>query len=1027
MTYPATEAARSLLKTWETRFQATTPVTRACYRFGEQYGAGAADYPDDGWTPLTGDRPYDKKDGVLWVRFSVETPEKIYGIPLAGGQIRLRSFYQAPVKLYVNGKLAVTENNWLDLQTPELVLTDSAVPGTVYRCAMRIDCQNANWGGAFHAWIEYDPADAVLWKVTVMQEELTYAAGLTDGAALVESVLEPLVPALREMTDREDATGLTDWLAAVRQGLEPLRTEAKGVNVHLISHAHIDMNWLWGTQETRDLVRRDFSTVCKLLDEFPDLRFSQSQAATYRIAQLDDPDLFRNVLRHIRNGQWEVTATAWVENDTDMPSGESQARQILYTQLYDREVLGVDPAIQWAPDTFGHTANLPQLLRKSGITHYYHSRCCPWQDGDLHDQIFNHEPGHPLFWWEGADGTRMLSASMGYGGNFNLVSTLRRAVQAREAGFTDAMSIFGVGDHGGGPTRRDIRLAHYCEESPALPHLFFSTTAAYFGAVEDQTDALSRLPVHKGEMNTVFEGCYTSESEVKERNRRLETMLAETELLRVLAESPALPYPTAELEECWKVLLFQQFHDILCGSGVTGTYREAYADMQAAQDRLTALRQEALTALLKPADGAVTAVNLLPYPRAAWLTMDIPDDKVAAVNGTPCPQEPLSDGRRAVYLADLPACGGQTVTAIPGTMAVPVGSVKDEHGYLLIDGPDYTVYLRKSSGEFATYFDKHSNRYITRLGLRCARMDRGEMNTFAVTEEVIDNGMSSWAFDRFNAAYWMREGAECRLLEDGPLRKRVEICHHYKASTVTQQILFDFTTPVIRFDTDIEWLEPGSAETTTPTLSVEFTPYLPYAKLYNEVPFGVIERPVADAELPQQRFSALEDGQGGVILYNNSKYGMHITGNRMSLTLLHSSWEPDAHPDLGKHHISYAIEAYAGKLADSAVLKNAAAFQTAPVVLDGELRQTLPALPSLPAGIGISAVKRAERSGDLIVRLYEAFGNGASIELPLPAGVKLVTETCTDEETALATLPVSNGKCAVTFAPYEIKTLRLTK
>ena len=151
----------------------------------------------------------------------------------------------------------------------------------------------------------------------------------------------------------------------------------------MISHAHIDMNWLWGMQETRDLVRRDFTTMCNLMDEFPDFCFSQSQGAAYEMAQQDNPALFRRMRDYIQQGRWELTGSAWVEHDSNMPSGESLARHLLYTQRYTDEALGARSAIQWAPDTFGHCGNLPQLLRKSGISRYFHSRCMPGLGGDV--------------------------------------------------------------------------------------------------------------------------------------------------------------------------------------------------------------------------------------------------------------------------------------------------------------------------------------------------------------------------------------------------------------------------------------------------------------------------------------------------------------------------------------------------------------------------------------------------------------------------------------------------------------------
>ncbi len=1000
-------------------------LTDGCYRFTESIGAGAVDYPEEGWMPLPLSLTYAQEDGVLWVRFRVTVPERVWNVPVAGGQIRLRSWYQAPVEMYVDGQLRMKEDNWLDLQTPELVLAEEAVPGTVYHCAQRIHCAGANWGGGFNAWVEFDPVDRLVWMTESMQQELSYAATLPGGEALLQSFLTADLPGLTEMAEDQDASGLEALYTRWRSLAEPLRAEAKKLCVHMVSHAHIDMNWLWGMQETRDLVQRDFTTMCNLMDEFPDFCFSQSQGAAYEMAQQDDPALFQRMREYVKEGRWEITGSAWVEHDSNMPSGESLARHLLYTQRYTDEALGARSTIQWAPDTFGHGGNLPQLLRKSGISHYFHTRCMPALGGDIQKQVLNGEAEPNLYVWEGIDGSRVLSSTMGYGMTFTLAAVLDRARQAKKAGLTDAMCAFGVGDHGGGPTRRDIRQAHYCGGSPMLPRIVISTIQRYFDAVESQKEAVDALLVHKGELNFVFEGCYTSTSDIKYRNRLLETRLAEVEALGRMAECVGRPYPAELLKNSWKTLLFHHFHDIMDGCAVSGTYREAREVLGGVERRLDAEKQAALAVLTAPAEDTVTVWNLIPYTRGAWVTLDIPADKVAVdEKGAPLQQEPTADGKRAVYLPELPPFGCKTVTLTEGKAPVPIGMVEEKNGCYVISGPDYEVWLKKSSGEIVTLYDRRTQRFVVMQGIRCSRMDRGALNTFYVTDELTEIGMASWVLDRPRAVQYLNSGAECRLVEDGPLRKRIQVRHHHRASVITQDILFDFTTPVIRFETDVEWREAGSRQLGTPMLHVGFAPQLSHCRLYNEVPFGVITRDTADAELPQQRFSALEDGAGGMILYNDCKYGVHIAGNLLSLSLLRSSWEPDPHGDIGHHHFAYGLEFYGGELKDTAVLKTAAGFHSAPVCVPGTASAGM-VWPDMPRGVVLSGLKRAEDADETVLRLYEAFGEARTVTLPLPAAVAAVEETTTDELSTLARWTPTDGAVTLELAPYEIKTLRL--
>lgn len=1017
------ESAISLLKNIQNSLRPSDGLTDVRYIKRDCADAYLPEYPDELWAKMEQPLMYSLDDNVVWIRFKIVIPQKIMGIPVAGHSVRLRSMFQAPVEFYIDGALRMKENTWIDFQIPELVLTDNAEADTVYRCAMRIDSANANWGGTFNCYVEYNLVDSLHFDIGCLQEELRYAFTLPGAEAVAGRVLDYLIPAAQKLFESNDLSLLPKVIAKARELAEPLRDAAKAHKVHLIAHAHIDMNWLWDMQETCDIIKRDFSTVCKLMDEFPDLCFSQSQSATYKICNEHYPDIFKSLKHNVKRGNWDVTASAWVENDADMPSGESLARHILYSQQYLKDELDVKPKLMWAPDTFGHCGNLPQLLNKSGITRYFHSRCSPENLDDYLKPSIDR-----LYVWEGIDGSRVLSATMNYNGIIDIADILRKVSFSVRAGLTDTLCVFGVGDHGGGPTRRHIQSILRCNLSPMLPQLIMDTTDNYFSAVEQQTNAVKKLKVHKGEVNFIFEGCYTSHSDIKKANREVETLLYDTEVLCLLAKKYGLDYPTETINECWETLLFNQFHDILDGCAVEASYREAIYHMNCVKDKLKDMQLKALSHISEPKDNHISFYNTLPYTRSELVTMNIPNDLSPFDEyGNPIPEQKCADTSRIVYLKDIPPFGSKTVILNKSKASFPKGSIEENDKAYIIDGPHYYVWIKKSSGEIITFYDKHSKRFLVRAGVRSSRPDMGIMNTFSITKEHPDLHMSAWAFDQPKSMDYLKDGAVCNIIEDGELCKVIQFRHHYGASWLTQNIIFDFTSPLIRFETEVDWHEIGSPKTETPMLRVGFTPHITCDGIINEVPFGATKRDNIDWEYPQWRWSAVEYSEGGLILFNTCKYGIHSTGNNMELSLIRSSSEPDAHADIGKHSFTYAIAAYQGTISNTPVIKQAAALHSPLIMTEGvSLIKSSDINLDLPYQLVLSGAKKCEFSDALIVRIYEPFGCPAKFSLPLPKDIKSVEEVETNEQETLMGFMIENNSCNISFKPYEIKTLRLS-
>jgi alpha-mannosidase len=351
--------------------------------------------------------------------------------------------------------------------------------------------------------------------------------------------------------------------AAIETMLAPLAARAKSYTVYLVGHAHIDMNWMWSWPETVSTTLDTFRTMLELLREFPEFRFSQSQAGVYRLTEKYAPELLPEIAAAVKAGRWEVTASHWVECDKNMVGGEALCRHLLYTRRYLQTLFGLeaeDVPVDWSPDTFGHPATVPTCLAGGGVKYLYLHR-----PGNLQ------QPVPETFWWEAPDGSRVLvhnAQRRGYNGEISprfVLDALRAAGQSA-APLDYALIAYGVGDHGGGPTRRDLLLRREMETWPVFPRLLCAAGGDYFARLACEGD---RLPVLRGELNFEVAGCYTSQTLIKRANRLAEARLADAETAAVLDSlARGAEYPRAALERGWRRTLFSHFHDILPGSCV---------------------------------------------------------------------------------------------------------------------------------------------------------------------------------------------------------------------------------------------------------------------------------------------------------------------------------------------------------------------------------------------------------------------------------------------------------------------------
>ncbi len=438
-----------------------------------------------------------------------------------------------------------------------------------------------------------------------LTEELQFAAQLLQAHPDRAEEWQPLLEQAAALVTGGLSSG-GDPAALVAQAeslLAPVGAVAKQYTIFCAGHAHIDMNWMWTWPETVSVTYDTFTTMDRLMDEFPDFHFSQSQASVYAAMQRYAPEVFAMIRRRVSEGRWEITASQWVEGDKNLASGEILCRHLLYTRRWLRENLGLPydaVKIDWSCDTFGHAWTVPAILARGGVTRYYHHRA-----SGPRLQAARAGEAARLFWWQGPDGSRVLAYDDSpFGYNCEITPRMVDALLpfCRLTGLREMLWIYGVGDHGGGPTRVHLRAAQEMQTWPLWPTIRLTTTDDFFSTVESRP-AAADLPVHEGELNFVFEGCYSSQSKIKFANRRSENALVDAEALALLGRAlTGMDYPRPALNESWERAMFLQFHDILPGSGVHETYEHAQGLFQETLAQTGMITTRALRAIAESVD-----------------------------------------------------------------------------------------------------------------------------------------------------------------------------------------------------------------------------------------------------------------------------------------------------------------------------------------------------------------------------------------------------------------------------------------
>jgi alpha-mannosidase len=1038
----------------------------------------AIDLDDSGWPTVQG--PYLGKTGTMWFRRTIVVPANLHGYDLTGTDIHFAFDIWAegpvPVIIYFDGRrVAMGE------AMEPISLFTNAHPGDKISIAVKaLDSADAKHFRAANLKIEFakqrpDPRTVRLEALSatyllpaLLDRAPEQTAELTEDQSTLESALAAVdMAALAEgRQQRFDAS-----LRAAQAKLEPLRPLLSQARIHLTGNSHIDAAWVWPWTETVDVVHRTFSTALQLMQEYPDYTYSQSASAYYEWMAEKYPPIQRGIATRIQQGRWEAVGGMWVEPDLNLLDGESIVRQLLVGTRYLKQEYNAPVRIGWNPDTFGFTWQLPQIYKKSGID-YFVTQKMGWNESNLLPL--------KLFYWQSPDGSRVLTY---FPHDYNnpiepekLAADFNVALR-QNPGIPEMMHLYGVGDHGGGPTRTMLDFGdQWMQTDKVFGTMRYGTALSYFNDVEPKLDTANApvwnyasmaagkgqlplpsagkisVPVWNDELYLEYtRGVYTTEATQKRNMRESEEWMLDAEKWSALNFLMGAGYPAAPLNEAWKKVLFNQFHDIAGGSGVTVLYKDAQRDYDNAHLVANAAQSSAIdglssyiqTAPARQASIAADSVPLIVWNSLAWsrtgvvqADIQLPSNQKAIqivdAEGQPVLSQANKDTGSKAHIAflvsNIPALGYAVFYARPSKQAAG--------GKLAVDAkvqPD-TVTLHN---QFLTVVvDRHSG-CITSLTSNADGFNSiaaggcgNQLQVFKDTPTDYD----AWNIDPGTLDHFSTLPAldSAELIETGPLCATLQTRRHWQHSSFEQDIQLCAGVDHVDISNDVDWHERHVL------LKAAFPLAASSAMATYEIPYGSIERPTtrtnrwdaAKFEVPALRWADLGDAQHGFSLINEAKYGYDAKDNVLRLTLLRSSTAPDPVADQGEQRFAFSLYPHADGWKQAQTVRRGYEFN---YKLEAEQAQIHPGtLPSrfsfvsvTPQNLTLTALKKSEDGQHLVVRFYEWAGQAGVATISVPRGVTGATLTNLMEEPEGAPLAIKDSTVSAPFTPYSIITVRL--
>ena len=825
-----------------------------------------------------------------------------------------------------------------------------------------------------------------------------------------------------------------------REALRPVMEAKNGSTApvfYAVGNAHLDLAWLWPMAETYRKTERTFAAQLRLIEEYPEYKFIQSQPASYEMCRKYYPELFARIKEAIKGGQWIADGAMWVEPDTNMASGEALIRQLVHGKRYYKEEFGVDSEILWLPDTFGYTAALPQILKGCGVK-YLVTQKIFWSYNEGEQFPYHY------FTWQGMDGSQIVSfLPTSYTYRTDPIEANRIWKERTQLQDLDAFLMpYGYGDGGGGPARDYVEYAKRQEDLEGSVKVKMAGPAEFFHDMEQQGGPVN---TYVGELYfSAHRGTYTSQAMIKQNNRLSELAMREMEMWSCLAMNKGMEYQLSRADALWKEVLLHQFHDILPGSSIARVYVEAEKAHKEIQKGAAEMKEKAFAVLTDLSnEQAVTVFNSLSFERTALV--ELPErfsGGARTLEGLPVPVQSAEEGESAgnpggyavKALVTIPSCGG--VSLIPAE----AGNACGEAGVVLAEaGKSAPV-----SAEQVTVRKQGESFVMENNRVKAVVNDRGEvvsfvlkssgrefaaepMNRFRLYKDV-PRLFDAWDIDSnyiHQEIEALRE-AKVEVVSEG-LEGVLKVSGRIGNSSLVQYIRLEAEGTRLNFDTQIDWKELHR-------LLKACFPVNVYAENgINEIQFGYMERPAHRSrpydkdrfEVCNHHYSAFCDGVHGAAVLNDSKYGISMNGNALELSLLRASACPEMQADNRVHHFTYGFTAWEGSFADSDVVRQGYELNVKPEIYAGAL-ETFSAAEIDQANVILDTMKPAEDgSGDVILRLYESKKAAVTAKVRCALGSRAYL--CDMLENVREEIPVENGEMTLAFGAFEVKTVRMKR
>ena len=934
---------------------------------------------------------------------------------------------------YRNGYMSAT----MDMNHQVMCLADSANPASTYETAFYAYTNGHKKSDFFRldTAVPNQPVIDLYFDMKVLFE----AAELMESEELVFKDIMDLLSFAADILDlrRIESEAFYKSVKEAREYLKKNRYDHPAgmeVTVHSIGHTHIDVAWKWPLRQTRQKVVRSFQTVLNLMDRYPSYKFMSSQPQLYQFVMEDAPWLFEKIRQKVKEGRWEAEGGMWLEPDCNLSSGESLVRHLIYgTRFFEEELDALPNEVLWLPDVFGYSAALPQIMKQFHMP-YFMTTKLGWND---HNQFPN-----DTFLWRGIDGSQVLTHMITtknydkenkkdgrnafnttYNGlqNPSQIKGTWQRYQNKEVS-RNVLTCYGYGDGGGGPTaqmlEQDERLSRGVPGCPVTKQSFVKD---FFHILEQNLNR-SKLPVWHGELYLEYHrGTYTSMANNKKNNRKCEFLNQDVEFFSVLA-GRLISYPRTELEHCWKLLLLNQFHDILPGSSIADVYEDSDRQYEEIQTVDGELIQKAQNVLLKEqgariqeenADG-IALWNTLSFERTEILELST---QIQGISG-----QKSADGKWLYLLEKIPPKSMCIIKKQNKKNKEKVMKVidKDENGHPIhIRTPFYEIELNVK-GEFTQIKDITEDRELMKMG------ERG--NRIRVFEDK-PMEFDSWNIDPYyEAKSWdWDDTQEFRVTENGPYRACIQIRRQFMDSWMEQKIYFYSHTGRIDFRTKLDWKEHQLL------VKAEFPVDILAVRADYEIQFGNVERPThknttwdqAMFEVCAHKWADLAEPGYGTSILNDCRYGYDIHDSIMRLTLLKSGIFPNPNADVGLHEFTYALFPHTGDYREGKVVQEAYRLNCPlygqAVQADQEYRFSFMEIQE--ENVIAETLKAAEDGNGVIVRLYEAYGKRGNIHISFADKWNVAQTDLPEKEYKL--LQQENGEVILNMRPFEIKTLRL--